>query len=408
MHSTIIVDPFPSLVLERKEAIERTIEYLEKNRECMMEILTEVSPYHTAKDEINISIQALTRAIAEVNENRPPTLNSMSVFMPSNVLLYSYVLYLLIPSLYVEKIEFRGSGLVIEQVRQLHNLLKEIHQLPIQLLELSHRKYIKESALQAELVIFTGAYKNAEEIKFQLSEDQFFVFFGHGVNPFILTESADVEKSINDLVSIRTYNSGQDCLGPDVIYVPEHLKDPFVSMLKQRLEVLKFGSNKDGAMDYGPIHYLSAIDVVAVHLNQFSNYIYSGGNIHYRERRIEPTILLSKIEDDLPMAEFFSPIFNVVTYKSVEEILEVFKTGYFLERAMGATVYGDCNKNLIDALHKRHTVSINKTLLDIEDGNAPFGGYGPMANYVSYKGQLIIKPILLSKVLHDYWESKHD
>ncbi|MBX4383683.1 aldehyde dehydrogenase family protein, partial [Mycobacterium tuberculosis] len=91
----------------------------------------------------------------------------------------------------------------------------------------------------------------------------------------ILTESADVEKSINDLVSIRTYNSGQDCLGPDVIYVPEHLKDPFVSMLKQRLEVLKFGSNKDGAMDYGPIHYLSAIDVVAVHLNQFSNYIYS-------------------------------------------------------------------------------------------------------------------------------------
>ncbi|RRN69536.1 aldehyde dehydrogenase [Peribacillus simplex] len=406
MPNTVITERAPALIEKRRGAIQQTISYMKINREALRDILTEVSTFQTAEEEIDTAIHVLENAFKEVETHRPPVISSMSVFMPSNVLLYSYVLYLLIPSLYVEKIEFRGSSQVIDQVRKLHKVLYPIHGLPIEMLELSHRKFMKESALLANAVVFTGSYQNAENIKFQLSREQLFVFFGHGVNPFILEEHADIAKSVRDVITIRTFNSGQDCMGPDVIYVPAVLQRNFLSLLESGLKELKFGGNQDPSAEYGPIHYSSAVDIVASHLNQFHEFIHFGGHIDYRSKVIHPTILYSTLQDELPIKEFFSPIFNVVVYDSLEELKTVLNSGYFRERAMGASFYGNKKSSFIEFLKRKHTVSINGNLLDIENGNEEFGGYGPMANYISYQKQLHIQPLLLSKVLRDHWEEE--
>lgn len=114
-----------SLLEQRKKTIEDVITYLKENKSSVRKILTEISTYQTAEDEIDTSIRVLENAYREVKLNKPKTLNKMTVFMPSNVILYSYVLYLLIPSLYVNEIEFRSSSLVIDQLRRLHKLLGE-------------------------------------------------------------------------------------------------------------------------------------------------------------------------------------------------------------------------------------------------------------------------------------------
>jgi len=403
MSNAVIVEKFP-LLGKRKDALERTISYLKANKTIIRDILTEVSPYQTAEDEINTSIKVLENAFNEMDKYKPPTLSSMSVFMPSNVLLYSYVLYLLIPSLYIHRIDFRGSNQVISQVRRIHQLLSSVHELPIHLLELPHREYIKESALKADLVAFTGTYKNAEDIKSQLHDEQMFVFFGQGVNPFIITEEANLNKAVDDLITVRTFNSGQDCMGPDVVYIPDTRKEEFLSLLESRLADMRYGENQNQSAEYGPIYYGSAVNLVSSHLNEFNKYIYFGGEIDYRTKVIRPTVLLSRIEDNVPIKEFFSPIFNIVTYDTLKELKTLFRTAYFRQRAMGATFYGDEESDLIEFLQKKHTVSVNETLLDIEDGNEPFGGYGPMANYISYKNKLFIQPVLLSKVLQDLWQ----
>jgi aldehyde dehydrogenase (NAD+) len=407
MGNVNILERNSSLVERRKSSIEKTIEFIKHNRSDIRDILAEISTYRTAEDEIDSSIKTLEKGYEEVKTNQPPVIDRMSVFMPSNVILYSYVLYLLIPSYYTEEIEFRSSSMVSTQVKRLHQLLKQVHDLPINLLELSHRKYIRESALKSDVVVFTGTYQNAENIKFQLSDDQLFVYFGQGVNPFILTESAYIEKSAVDLISARMFNSGQDCMGPDAIYVPSTISGAFIEHLIEEIKQLKFGHNLDQTADYGKIHYTSTLESVGQYLNQSSDYIRYGGNIDYYNKVIQPTVLVSDISDKLPIDEFFSPIFNVIIYDNNEELKTTLQEGYFLERAMGASLYcGDDSDELLQYLQKKHVVSVNKTLFEIEDGNRPFGGYGPMANYAAYRGELYIHPLLISKVLNELWRKE--
>lgn len=48
-------------------------------------------------------------------------------------------------------------------------------------------------------------------------------------------------------------------------------------------------------------------------------------------------------------------------------------------------------------LSKYHQTCVNHTLLDAEDGNRPFGGFGMRANYVSYGGERRAEPLLMSQ-----------
>lgn len=403
MRNVVTTEKYSDLLNKRKKVIEKVISFIETNREAIRNILTEVTLYQTAEDEIDTSIKVLRNSFKEVSYYKPPVLSSLSVFMPSNVLLYSYVLYLLVPSLYVRKIEFRPSTQVFNQVKKIHELLSPIHNFPIELVSLSHKAYIEQSVRKSQVIVFTGSYKNAEKIKAQLDEDQMFIFLGQGINPFIISENANLEKAIDDLITIRLYNSGQDCLGPDVIYVPNNIKENLLNMLMEKLSQLKFGEMQNPSSDYGPIFYQSALDSVSTYLNKYNDYIYFGGIIDYSSKTIHPTILLSNIEDKLTISEFFSPIFNIVTYNEWKEIEQLLCQGYFLERALGASIYGKVKSEMQAFLMKRHTVSINQTLLDIENGNQPFGGFGPMANYISYRKKLYIEPILISKALNNYW-----
>ena len=74
---------------------------------------------------------------------------------------------------------------------------------------------------------------------------------------------------------------------------------------------------------------------------------------------------------------------------------------FFEERAMGAMVYGDVPET-VELLAKRHEVCLNTTLLQTENGNAPMGGRGMIANYVAFDGRRTAEPLLVSKVVADY------
>jgi hypothetical protein len=68
---------------------------------------------------------------------------------------------------------------------------------------------------------------------------------------------------------------------------------------------------------------------------------------------------------------------------------------------MAATVYG-AMPDTVEKLRKRHTVSVNETLMEIENGNRPFGGKGIRANYVSLGKKRHAEPLLLSKAIADH------
>ncbi|WP_424890430.1 aldehyde dehydrogenase family protein [Streptomyces sp. XH2] len=388
---------------DRLEALQRVRGFLAEDPGPVHELLCEISTHRAAAYEIEAAVKTLDGALAEAEKYRPGRVPRLAVFMPSNVLLYSYVLYLLVPSLYAERLVFRPSSQVKDQMRRLHEMLAARHRLPVELTTASQRDFLNDHVLPAEAVVFTGAYANAEEIRARLRPEQLFLFLGSGVNPFVVAPGADVAQAVRDAVEIRVLNSGQDCLGPDLFCVHEDLLDPFVDALVAEVAALRYGPYTDPDADYGPIFYEGALEEAALYLARNRRRIVHGGGVDFRTRRIEPAVVVGgEVTPRFQVPEFFAPVFNVVGYRDADALAATLTTGVFTERALGSSVYGHA-PDLVEALRRRTTVTVDTTLMSIDDGNAPFGGYGRMANYISTGEQLRAEPVLISKAVAEHF-----
>lgn len=386
---------------ERLQALRSVVEFLQSQRSQVHELLTEVSHHATVNGEIDLCIRTLEGAQDEVLKNRPRAVGGAAVFMPSNIPLYSYVLYLLIPSLYCDQISFRASSKIADLTRKLHELLSPAHKLPIHDCSMAQREFIAGPVAESELVVFTGTYHNAEKVRRQLSSEQLFVFFGQGVNPFIVGPDADLRSAIPALIDVRMINSGQDCFGPDRIFVHDSVADVFVPALCHYAAKLRHGDNRDTTSDYGSMYYLEAFADSFDYLRRNSRHIVSGGEVSIIDMHLRPTVLELPLDPKAQATEMFAPIFNVVRYSTDDELLSVLNSPFYIDRAMGATVYGDMPE-VVEFLRKRHHVTINSTLVDHDDGNEPFGGRGIVANYAALGNRRVAEPLLLSKAVAEH------
>lgn len=392
------VVPFP----ERVPALLAVERYLTAHRDEVLAILTEVSNHRTAAGELDTAIETLRGAVHEISTYRPARVGHTSVFMPSNIPLYAYVLYLLIPSLYSERVVFRPSSHIRSVLGKLHDLLSAEHELPIELSNTTQREFVSGPVAESDLVVFTGTYANAEKIRTRLSGSQLFVYFGQGINPLVVGRGADVDLAVRDTVEIRMLNSGQDCFGPDVIFVDDSIGDEFLTLLAKRVDELRFGTNDDPGADYGGMFYAQAFGFALEYLHKNAADIVHGGGVDLSTRWLQPTVLSRDLTGRRPNCEeLFAPIFNVLRYSSQDELHAMLESPFFEERAMGAMVYGDLPETA-ELLAKRHEVCLNTTLLQTDNGNAPMGGRGIVANYVSLGGKRTAEPLLVSKAVADH------
>ncbi|MFE0462371.1 aldehyde dehydrogenase family protein [Kitasatospora sp. NPDC058965] len=386
---------------DRLRAFEDLVAFLREQPEAVAEILTEISVRKAVNEEIEASITTLEGAVDEIRRYRPKRVARLAGFMSSNVLLYSYVLHAVVPSLFVERIALRPSRQVAAQSHRLHQLLAPVHGLPIEMSALNQRQFVDGPAAEANVVVFTGAYTNAEELRGKLRRDQLMLFFGQGINPFVVGPEADGDRAIDDAIRIRLLNSGQDCFGPDVFFVHSSMQERFIGGLIKRLAEQREGDYGDPDADYGAVYYDSAIRSTTEFVLRNRAYVVHGGDVDFRTGLVRPMVFVRDIEDQLDISEFFSPLFNVVVYDDPQRMESVLFSPYFAERSMGAMVYGT-EDALAEKLRDRHTVAVNRTLLDVDNGNSPFGGRGVMANYAAYNGKRTAEPLLVSKTVAQY------
>jgi long-chain acyl-CoA synthetase len=389
---------------ERIPALQAVERYLTEHRSEVAAILTEVSNHRTVEGEIDTALETLRGAVREMTAYRPSLVRSTAVFMPSNIPLYAYVLYLLIPSLYSEHVVFRPSSHIRSQLGRLHELLSAQHRLPIELSASTQKQFVTGPVAGADLVVFTGTYANAERIRTRLGAHQLFVYFGQGINPFIVGPQADLDLAVRDLVEIRMLNSGQDCFGPDVVLVHDSMADRLHTLLAKQLEQLKFGAYTDPAAHYGAMYYEQAFGFILEYLHNNAEHIVYGGNVDVGKRWLQPTVLNRELRDTKPNCEeLFAPIFNVLRYSSHDELHQTLVSPFYEERAMGAMVYG-APPETAELLAKRHEVCVDTTLLSTDNGNVPMGGRGMIANYVAFGGKRTAEPLLVSKAVADHYK----
>lgn len=388
---------------ERIDAIHRLIEFLQTNEPQVLNLLTEHAGYAAAQSELHGTIKALRGAEQEVLQHaRGQVVDCIAVFMPSNMVLYFYALYLVIPSLYSRRVLCRPSSHIVQQTERLHRLLQPVHRLPVSLQLVSQRVFMEESVPQAQLVVFTGTYVNAEQVRHQLSpEKQTYVFFGQGVNPAVVGDQADIEQAVNDLIAARMFNTGQDCMGPNVLFVAREQVQRFSECLRERLSRLVFGARQDPAADYNPIFYMSTLSTLSQYFTDNGQFIDHGGTIDFAQRKIAPTVLRGSLANRAPVIEYFGPVFHVIDYPDEARLISELDSSFYRDRAMGASVHG--SPALAEFLRGNHMVAVNQSLFDIENGNQPFGGYGQMANYVFHARRVKRAPILLSQVVGEHF-----
>jgi len=159
-----------------------------------------------------------------------------------------------------------------------------------------------------------------------------------GVDPFIVLDDADIEKTAEYLAMTKMLCSGQICISPKRIVLVESIADRFLTLLKEHLHTLPAGDPTLEGQHYGPLcTEKAAIDVE----DQIKRSVDGGATLLLGGKRegafVEPTIL-TNIPQGTPAAdeEIFGPVACVFVVKDEAEAIKVANDSQF---GLGSSVY---------------------------------------------------------------------
>lgn len=248
------------------------------------------------------------------------------------------------------------------------------------------------AALELDHILFTGATsigrmvmqaaaKNLTPVTLELG----------GKSPTIIGDSANIAKSADLITAGKTMNSGQVCLSPDYVFVPEAELEAFISAARDTFTSLypTVAGNSDYVTVVNDRHYQRITGYIeeareaGCRVEALSSDAYTPD-----ERRIPLHLVVDPAEDLRVMQdEIFGPIMIIKPYRKLQECLD-----YIADHPhpLGLYYFGD------DKLEQRYVldntqsggVTINDVIMHISNIDLPFGGVGQsgMGNYQGREG----------------------
>lgn len=204
-----------------------------------------------------------------------------------------------------------------------------------------------------------------------------------GKSPCIILKDANIDLTAKRLTWGKLINAGQTCVAPDYVLVHEDRKNELIEKIKYYTNKY-FGDNACNNEQFPKIinqkHFnriLSLID---------KDKIVYGGNYNKETLKIEPTIVDNvNWDDNIMKEEIFGPIFPILTYKDLDEVIQkiiqmpnplalyIFTKNKYLENKLLEMIpAGGC--------------CINDTVTHIATNYLPFGGIGE-SGMGSYHGK---------------------
>lgn len=369
------------------------------NYDEIVEILCRIETKKTAVNEINKTIKALKSYNSEdkyLADMSP--LGVVAVFLPFNMPLYSLVLYGF-GALYAgNTVYVKPSRLTYEPLKQIYTLLiASFSKLNLILVEtgfnngISSRTFLQDAInkYQASVIVFTGQYSSMLHIKESLPQQVKLIYSGSGLCPLIIRESADLSLAVDITVKSKLFNSGQDCLATEKIYVHEHIFDLYVDKLLERIKMVKVGPNDDDNTDVGPLISQELADSAMDIVRSASGQVILRGN--QIGTLVYPSVIISTFDSEEFRIEKFAPVFVVAKYSDDDALLDDINNSDY---CLGITIVGnEFPANTFKAAH----VEYNRSILEYEedDAHVPFGGY-EKSGFVCYNGSKHEGPILFS------------
>jgi succinate-semialdehyde dehydrogenase/glutarate-semialdehyde dehydrogenase len=147
---------------------------------------------------------------------------------------------------------------------------------------------------------------------------------GHA--PFIVTQSANLDLAVSQLIAPKFRNAGQTCMCPNRVFVHESVKDAFVERLVAAVQGMKVGNGLEEGVHIGPLINQAAVDKVHLHLQDA---LRNGARLEHQHEQVPgsgyfvaPAVLSDVQESMLCMREeTFGPLVPVTSFSTVEEVV---------------------------------------------------------------------------------------
>ncbi|XP_036674464.3 glutarate-semialdehyde dehydrogenase [Drosophila suzukii] len=198
-----------------------------------------------------------------------------------------------------------------------------------------------------------------------------------GNAPFIVFDSANIEKAVDGAMASKFRNCGQTCVSANRFFVQDSIYDKFVGQLKKRVEALKIGDGQGCDVQIGPLinemQFKKVSGFVEDARSKKANIILGGkplaehGALFYA-----PTI----VTDVPPSAqlyseEVFGPVVSIIRFRDEEEAV---KKANDTRRGLAGYFYSE-NLQQVFRVAKRlevGMVGVNEGIISAAE--APFGG----------------------------------
>lgn len=198
-----------------------------------------------------------------------------------------------------------------------------------------------------------------------------------GNAPFIVYNSANVDKAVEGALMAKFRNCGQACIAANRFLVQEGIYDAFVSKLTDQVKNLKLGKGFDSGVRIGPLinqtqfHKISTLvdDAVA----NGAKVVVGGKPVpELGELFYEPTVVVDVNKNMMMFSEeIFGPVVSIVKFKSEEESLDIAND---TNRGLAAYFYSEDIKQIfrVNKHLEAGMIGVNEGLISTVE--APFGG----------------------------------
>ena len=204
-----------------------------------------------------------------------------------------------------------------------------------------------------------------------------------GKSPCIVDASANIKIAAKRIVWGKFVNAGQTCVAPDYIYAHESIRQRLIDEMKAAIRAM-YGENPCTNPDFPKI-------INQKHFNRLlglleGETIVMGGNSNEATLQIEPTLLDNAAWNTPVMnEEIFGPILPVLTYSTMEDIIQIIN-----DHPKPLSAYLFTTDKKIERYFLRNLSfgggCINDTLVHLSVSRLPFGGVGA-SGMGSYHGK---------------------
>jgi len=171
---------------------------------------------------------------------------------------------------------------------------------------------------------FTGSPQVGEFIKRETGLRRVALELGSNAAT-IVCEDADIKGAAKLCAQRAFWKAGQVCISVQRVYVHENVIEEFLAEAKKVAESLKVGNPEDPTTDIGPMHTDEAAERAE---NWIKEAVENGAKIvtggHRNGRLFAPTILTDvKPNMNVVCKEIFAPIFSVIPFHDLEQVIEL-------------------------------------------------------------------------------------